>query len=170
MPKFLGGKYIVLGVAFGWGYSKGLDAFNELADTLPEEYTVVIVGSVVKGQKVHPRIVTIERTTDRIELAGYYSAADVFVNPTRQEVLGLVNIEALACGTPVVTFATGGSPECIDAQCGVAIPIDDIEGMAKEIESICVNHPFSEHECRKRSLLYDKEQLYKEYLKVYAKP
>lgn len=93
----MGGKYIVLGVAFGWSYSKGFDVFYELADKLPERYTFVIVGSIAEGQKVHPRIIAVNRTANKVDLAGYYTAADVFVNPPRQEVSGLVNIDALAC-------------------------------------------------------------------------
>ena len=128
---------------------------NELADRLPREFAIAIVGSVSEGQKVHPRIATVDRTANRIDLARYYSVADVFINPTRQEVLGLVNIEALACGTPVVTFATGGSPECINDYCGISVPVNDVDRMAQEIESICKKHPFSRQDCIKRAQHYD---------------
>ena len=169
-PKFLGGgKYIILGVAFGWGYSKGLDVFNTLAEKLTEEYSIVIIGTVAKESSVNSRIKVVGRTADKTELAAYYSIADVFVNPTRQDVLGLVNIESLACETPVITFVAGGSPECIDDNCGVAIPVDDINGLIRSIETVCENHPYSDQVCKNRSLNYDKKRQYKEYLKLYGK-
>ena len=119
-------KFIVLGVSFNWGYSKGLDVFVELSKNLPDNFAIILVGTDADTAKNLPdRIITIQRTNNINELAEIYSAADVFVNPTREEVLGLVNIEALACGTPVVTFDAGGSPECIDDTCGKVIEIDD---------------------------------------------
>ena len=69
----------------------------------------------------------------------------------------------------MVTFATGGSPECINDYCGISVPVNDVDRMAQEIESICKKHPFSRQDCIKRAQHYDKKQLYEEYLKVYAK-
>ena len=79
--------------------------FVQLAKSLPPPCKVVLVG----GQKRIPQIFRKEilhmpAIRDAVTLAEIYTAADVFFNPTREEVLGLVNVEALACGTPVVTF------------------------------------------------------------------
>ena len=93
----------------------------------------------------------------------------MFVNPTREEVLGLVNLEALACGTPVVTFRTGGSPECIDDTCGSVVDKNDVDGMEKEIRNICENKLFTEANCVKRASLFDKEDKFEEYVALYEK-
>ena len=121
-------KKILLGVAFGWGARKGLDVLIELARRLDSSrYQMILVGTDEAVDKLlPPQIISIHRTQDQAELAEIYTAADVFVNPTREEVLGLTNIEANACGTPVVTFRTGGSPECIDGTSGLVVEQEDV--------------------------------------------
>lgn len=106
------GKITVLGVAAFWGERKGMDVFIRLAADLPKEYEIFMIG-VNKEQLVNlpSRIHAIERTSNIEELSILYSIADVFVNPTRQDNYPTVNLEAVACGTPVVTYRTGGSPE-----------------------------------------------------------
>lgn len=118
-----GEQKVVLGVSFGWGIKKGLDCFIRLASELDErKFKIVLVGTNEKVDKELPtNIISIHRTQNQKELACIYTAADVFVNPTREEVLGLVNVEAQACGTPVVTFRTGGSPECIEKNSGLVV-------------------------------------------------
>lgn len=161
-------KKIVLGVAFDWGKRKGLDVFNELAEKLSDEYQIVLVGvNDFAKNTLSTKIISIPKTQSQEELAGIYSAADVFVNPTREEVLGLVNIEALACGTPVVTFNAGGSPETIDATCGITVEIDDVFAMKKAIEYVTKNEPFSKDACLNRAAAFDKTKKFEEYIKLY---
>lgn len=162
-------KKIVLGVAFGWGYKKGLDALIELSRRLPSEYQVVLVGTNDKIDKELPNnIISIHRTSNQRELAEIYTAADVFVNPTREEVLGLTNIEALGCGTPVITFNAGGSPECVNEKCGSVIEIDDIDGLEKEVIRICEQKPFKIEHCFEKARQFDKNKIYKEYADTYT--
>lgn len=119
-------KIVLLGVAFDWTPKKGLNDFKRLAEDLPEEYAIVLVGVSEAAAKTLPeKIISIACTQNQEELAEIYSAADIFVNPTHEEVLGLVNLEALACGTPVITYGSGGSPETIDPSCGIAVPSRD---------------------------------------------
>ena len=161
-------KKIVLGVAFGWGYGKGLDMMAALSEQLPEDYRVVLVGTDEETEKILPeKIVSVRRTHSQQELAEIYSAADVFVNPTREEVLGLTNIEALACGTPVITFRAGGSPECIDGSCGSVVEIDDIDGLTSEVIRICTERPYTKEACVKRAKYFDKRARLSEYMALY---
>jgi len=161
-------KRIVLGVAFDWSFEKGLDVFLELAKRLDETYQVVLVGTNAEVDRTLPEhILSIHRTKNQKELAQIYSAADVFINPTREEVLGLVNLEALACGTPVVTFATGGSPECVDDSCGVVIPQNDVDAMEREIIRICTQSPYRKENCRKRAMAFDKQACLEQYIHLY---
>ena len=162
-------KYIVLGVAFGWGKRKGLDVFIELANRLDKEkYKIVLVGTDDNVDKLLPdNIISIHRTQNQTELAEIYTTADVFANPTREEVFGLVNLEALACGTPVVTFDTGGSPECIDETCGAVVAKDDTDAMYNEIIRICETKPYSKDDCLKRAEGFDKNEKFREYIRLY---
>ena len=162
-------KKILLGVAFDWGIRKGLDVFVELSKRLaPEKYQIVLVGTDEQVDRQLPtNIISIHRTQNQTELAEIYTAADVFVNPTREEVLGLVNIEANACGTPVITFNTGGSPECINEKSGMVIPYGDIDAMKESIEYICDNSSFSEKDCIARAASFDQKKKYREYLDLY---
>lgn len=133
-----GDKYIVLGVSFAWGYRKGLDCFAEMAEKLGDKYQIVLVGTDGEIDKNLPKnIISIHRTQNQKELAEIYSTADVFAMPTREENYPTVNMEAIACGTPVVTFDTGGSPEMLNEKVGRVVPVDDVNEMMSEIKNIC---------------------------------
>jgi putative colanic acid biosynthesis glycosyltransferase len=115
-------SFVILGVAFMWGKRKGLDFFYELSKKLESDEIIVLVGLTKKQiSSLPPKIIGLERTNDIQSLVKIYSAADVFVNPTLEEVFGMTNIEAIACGTPVITFNSGGSPECLDRSTGVVV-------------------------------------------------
>lgn len=162
-------KYIVLGVAFGWGERKGLDVFCELAKRLDgEKYKIVLVGTNDNIDKLLPEnIISIHQTANQTELAEIYTAADILVNPTREENYPTVNMESVACGTPVVTFNTGGSPEILDETCGAVVGKNDIDGMYSEIIRICETQPYSKDDCLKRAESFDKNEKFKEYIKLY---
>lgn len=162
-------KYIVLGVAFGWGKRKGLDVFVELARRLDKEkYKVVLVGTDDNIDKLLPEnIISIHRTQNQTELAEIYTAADVFANPTREENYPTVNMESVACGTPVVTFNTGGSPEMLDETCGAAVAKDDNDAMYNEIIRICEAKPYSMEACIKKAKGFDKNEKFGEYIRLY---
>ncbi len=105
-------KVMILGVAAIWNGRKGLDVFLELAKKLDENYVIVLIGLTKNQKKSLPNeIIGIEFTNSVQELAEYYSAADYFVNPTFEDNYPTTNVEAIACGTPVITFNTGGSAE-----------------------------------------------------------
>ena len=107
-------KKIVLGVCFNWGVKKGLQDFIKLSSMLDESCVIVMVGVPEKQRKIMPEnVLALPRTNNARELAEIYTAADVFFNPTYEDNYPTVNLEAQACGTPVVTYRTGGAPETI---------------------------------------------------------
>ena len=112
-------------------------------------------------------ICIIPRTSNREEMAEIYTAADVFVNPTREDTFPTVNIESLACGTPVVTFRTGGSPEIIDETCGIAVPVDDYDALKDAIQTTCENNLFSKDCCLNRAKIFNKSLNYRSYVELY---
>jgi glycosyltransferase involved in cell wall biosynthesis len=164
----LDGKMVVLGVASGWGGRKGLDVFIELARRLPDDYRIVLVGTTDNVDKDLPsNIISIHRTQNQNGLAEIYTAADVFANPTREDTFPTVNMESLACGTPVVTFRTGGSPEIIDETCGSVVDCDDIDAMETEIRRVCKEKPYSVEACLARAKNFDMNERFDEYVKLY---
>lgn len=165
----IGDRKMILGVAFDWGERKGLDVFLELDRLLDDSYRIVLVGTDSAVDRHLPdTIISIHRTADQAELAEIYTAADVYANPTREEVLGLVNLEALACGTPVVTFRTGGSPECVDETCGVVVPKNDVMAMKEAICRLAEERPFSAEACRAYASRFDADQKFGDYIKLYG--
>lgn len=160
--------FLLLGVAFDWGYRKGLDVFCELASRLPEGFKIVLVGTNDEIDVQLPKnIISIHRTENQTELAKIYSAADLFVNPTREENYPTVNMESVACGTPVLTFRTGGSPEMLDARCGVCIDCDDVDGLAEQIIRIARERPFTTEGCLEKSAEFSADLKFAEYVKLY---
>lgn len=161
-------KFVLLGVAFGWGRRKGLDVFVELSRRLdPEKYQIVLVGTDDAVDKNLPEnILSIHRTQNQQELAEIYTAADLFVNPTREDNYPTVNMEAIACGTPVLTFRTGGSPEIVDKDTGAVVGCDDVDAMVKQIITIQEVNPFSSKACLEHAKQFDKDLRFEEYIQL----
>lgn len=166
----LGDKKVVLGVALPWTSRKGFEDMIQLADILPsDEYQVMMVGLSDKQLKHLPsNIIGVKRTNSAAELAELYSLATVFVNPTYEDNFPTVNIEALACGTPVISYRTGGSPEAIDDETGILVEKGDVAGMASAVASVD-KHAFSAP-CRTRALrLFDKDKCFEKYIRLYER-
>ena len=163
------GKYIVLGLAMDWNKRKGLDVIVDLSSRLNDKYQILMVGTDDKLAEELSKynIMCINRTGSQQELAEIYTASDVFINPTREDNFPTVNLEALACGTPVITFDTGGSPESLDEKCGIIVSKEDVDGLVRSIIRICENEEFSSKDCIKRAHNYDKYEKFKEYIKMY---
>ena len=121
----LGERFVILGVSSNWNEQKGLGEFLRLSEQLAEDEVIVLVGLTREQAAQMPeRIVGITRTEDQRELAQLYSAADVFVNTSREETFGLVTAEAMACGTPVVVYDSTACGEIVEPEDGVVLPAD----------------------------------------------
>ena len=160
-----------MGVASIWTERKGLNDFIKLRKLLSNDYIIILVGLSSKQIKQLPTgIIGIQRTNSVEELAEYYSIADVFLNPTWEDTFPTTNLEALACGTPVITYQTGGSTEAIDANTGVVIKPGDLKNLAEETIKIC-NRKDKEkisYLCRQRAIsLFDKNLCYEAYYRLY---
>jgi glycosyltransferase involved in cell wall biosynthesis len=166
-------KKIVLGVASIWDERKGLADFIELSKTLSIDYKIILIGLSKKQMVALPEnIIGIQRTESTEELALYYSLASVFVNPTYQDNFPTTNIEALACGTPVITYKTGGSLEAIDEETGEVVPKGDKKALQEAIIKWCTakNKVDVQKKCRERAIMFfNKDDRYAEYLHLYEK-
>lgn len=164
-------KIIILGVSNVWSHSKGLKEFIKLSEH--NELQVVMIGVDDSIMKILPdNIVAIKRTHNLQKLVEYYSVADIFVNPTYADTFPTVNLEALSCGTPVVTYQTGGSPEAIDEYTGTIVPQGDSVLLYKAILELA-NQPIEyklkqSQKCRLRAEKYfDKKERFEEYINLY---
>ncbi len=130
------GKKMLLGVSSTWAESKGLKDFIRLSEMVSEEYKTVMVGLTEKQLKSLPKqILGIARTDSVKELAQLYSAADVFLNLTYEDNYPTTNLEALACGTPVITYRTGGSVEIVESTgYGKVVEQGDLNGVIAAIK------------------------------------
>lgn len=162
---------VLLGVSSVWEKRKGLDDFVLLRQLLSDSYRIILIGLTQQQIASLPAgIEGISRTNNVDELIHYYNLADVFVNPTYEDNFPTTNIEALACGTPVVTYNTGGSPEAIDGNTGVVVEYGNVNAMAKSIETLCNEQDKASQSklCRERAeLLFNKDDRYQEYLDLY---
>lgn len=120
----LDGKIIILGVANIWTEKKGLADIMDLSVRLDERYAVVIVGLIRNKDRsrMPAGVIQIPHTDSPEELAKIYTAADVFINPTYEDTYPTVNLEAQACGTAVITYATGGCGETLWLEGSKVIP------------------------------------------------
>lgn len=166
----LGNKKIILGLASIWCREKGWDDFVEMSGMLDEDEVIVMVGVSEEQQKMLPEnIVAIRRTENVRQLAELYSAATAFVNPTWQDNYPTVNLEAIACGTPVVTYRTGGSVEAVTEETGFVVEQGDIKGLLEAVRRIAERGKVQyTAKCRAHALAnFRKEERYADYLKLY---
>lgn len=161
-------SFHVLAVSNVWNKDKGFDDILKLREILSNEYEITIVGVAKQQLNSLPQgIVGIERTQNVHELVALYSKADVFINPTYADNFPTVNLEALACGTPVITYRTGGSPEAIDEKTGVVVEQGDVNGLVEAIRMMKDN-PLSSSDCRKRAEDYfEKDKCFEKYIDLY---
>lgn len=160
-------KKICLAVASEWDHRKGLVYLEHAAQKMGESYCFVVIGLEQEQISALPQnMIGIQRTANVQELAAWYTAADCFVNPTLEDNMPMVNLEALACGTPVVTFETGGCPEAVDKCCGLVVPKGDEDALCAAIK-VAASGVFTAENCLKRAKLFDSQNTFQSYLDLY---
>lgn len=166
-------KYILLGVANNWWEPrKGLKDFFLLHKIIDSNYKIVLVGLTEKEKKDLPDgILGICKTESIEQLAEIYTMSDIFVNPTYEDNYPTTNLEALACGTPVVTYDTGGSAESFDSFTGIAVKKGDINELKQSIHKILENKSnFHTKNCRKFAEdFHDQSNVFPKYVNLYNK-
>jgi putative colanic acid biosynthesis glycosyltransferase len=163
-------KFIILGVASGWQKRKGYEYFIELSRELKEDEIIVMVGVTEKEKNNLPRnIIGITKTNSTIELAEIYTASDVFINPTLEDNFPTTNLEALACGMPVVTFNTGGSIESIDEGSGFIVEKGNLNELRKQIDIIKQNGKatYTQNSILLAFNRYNKQDRFYDYINLY---
>lgn len=158
-------KKVILGVSSSWVKSKGLEDFCQLSKKLSKDYKIILVGLTKKQKENIPNnIIGIERTDSIKELAEIYSSADVFLNLTYEDNYPTTNLEALACGTPVITYNTGGSVEAVlESKAGAIVKQGDIEDVKNKIIEIVKEDKVN----KKRLFQCSDRENNLEYIKLY---
>lgn len=162
-------KFIILGVAAEWNEQKGILIIDELAEMMDEDSEIVLIGSLEEKYK-RSNIRSIGRTDQIEELISWYSAADVFVNPSLQETFGKTTAESLACGTPVVGYGGTATGELLgdSGECGIIVNTLDRMDYFHAIEKIRKNGKRAYRQaCRRRAgLLFDKTTNLEKYYRL----
>ena len=148
-------KTVLLGVASPWTFRKGFLDFLKIRLLLPENYIILMVGLSDKQISQLPSgIIGIKRTQNVHELAELYTVANFFINPTYEDNYPTVNLEAISCGTPVITYNTGGSPEAVGNQTGTIVEKGDVQAIVNAIHFL---EQKNQEELRQDCLEYSKK-------------
>lgn len=169
--KISGGRFKILAVSNVWHRDKGEFDIYELNKILDHnQYEIIMVGLSKSQMKNLPKgILGLHPVTNQQDLANIYGQADVLINPTYADTFPTINLESIACGTPVITYETGGSVESITEHTGKVVARGNVEALAKAIIHMKEN-PISSETCANYALRYfDKNKCFSNYVNLYSK-
>lgn len=158
-------KFVILCAAYPWSNDKGLAIINELALRLDERFQIIMVG-LTKDIQTNSKILRHERISSPSELAKYYSMADVFLTPSVGDNFPTVDMESLACGTPVISFDVGGTKEIVADNVGWVVKKGDIDALEKSIYE-AYESPISKSSCCNYAKRFDRDIMCQKYLLLY---
>jgi len=163
-------KFIILGVASKWTNQKGFNDFLELAKVIHDDTVIILVGlDNDQLSLLPPNIIGVTRTKNQAELRDYYCSADVLVNLSKEETMGLVTVEAMSCGTPVIVCPTTASPELVPKECGVVLESADANDVVSALHIVRQNKKdFYVDSCRRHVLNnFTEQKMCDEYYNLY---
>lgn len=163
-------EFIVIGVSGVWNQSKGLNDFIKLSSLIDTNTKIILVGLSDKQIKALPNnIIGIKRTENQKELAELYSMANLFVNPTYGDTFPTTNLEALSCGTPILTYNTGGSVEAVSDNTGFIVEKGDLDSVIRIIDEVRgKGNEFYSDNCRNRAVeCFNKDDRFEEYIELF---
>lgn len=165
----LRGKEIILGVADVWSERKGLNDFHELSKVLQQNQHIILVGLNQEQIKsiASDNILALPHTSTVEELVTIYSAATILFNPTYEETFPTVNIEAQACGLPIITYNTGGSTEMLQNNTGEVIAHKEYTAVLRFLQRVSESREQYREACIENAKNYSMEDKFEEYLDLY---
>lgn len=162
-------KFNIIAVASYWTKEKGKDELKKIIPLIDDDINITIVGDLKDNDQIFNRCKLVGRLLNRDDLMKEYSEAHVFMNLTLQDNFPTVNIESLSCGTPVVTYNTGGSAEVINDDTGIIIDKYGYETFAKTINDLKNNYYFDSNKIKEYAKKYSKETMLDKYNDLYNK-
>ena len=166
----IGDRFLILAVAGVWYPEKGTEDLIRISKVIHRDSVLFVVGADGRfaRQLNKDNTITVKRTENAEELAELYSAADVLVNPTREDTFPTVNIEAQACGCPIVTYNTGGSPEILAENTGIVVDAENLGQMLKALGKIRTKEvQFQRADCVANAKQYTRKRMLDGYRKLY---
>lgn len=156
---------LVLGAASVWDERKGLSYFCQLAEEMDDRFKIMLIG-VDDSLPLPPKIIRLGKVTNE-EMLRYYNQADIFLNPTMGDNFPSVNVEAQLCGTPVITFDTGGSKESICLETGAVVEKGNTRNLIETIQHFSHKTPRIAEQTRAHALQFSIEQMVARYVALY---
>ncbi len=163
-------KFVILAPGSKWLRKENQKTFDHVTKNLPEDCVILVLGCwESRKNSLPPNMIPLEWIRDREEIKRIFSASDVFANCTREESLSLINVEAQACGTPVVTYRNTGVQETVDNKCGFSVENGNEEDFLKAILDIRARgkEEFSEACCSWVKNRFDRDENYMKYINLY---
>jgi glycosyltransferase involved in cell wall biosynthesis len=147
-------KFVLISAAANWSKSKGWDDYIKLSTILPNDCVIMLLGVTPEQQRSLPtNIIGVQRVEGKSKLAEYYSMGDILLNLSYQETFGMTTAEAMACGTPGISYNVTACPELISPETGLVVEPGNMDQILSAIATIKQNgkHHYSDA-CRKRVL------------------
>lgn len=163
-------KFILLSAAANWSSSKGWNDYIKLSTMLSDDFVIMLVGVTDKQRKELPsKILSVPRQEGKEKLAEYYSMADVLLNLSYQETFGMTTAEAMACGTPGISYDRTACPELITPETGIVVEAGNMEQILDAITTIKKNgRSYYSKSCRQRVLdNFDFKKINQQYFDIY---
>lgn len=162
-------KYIILGPASKWLQPVNKSVLTYFSEHMQADEVLLLFGATDSSLQMPKNVRLYGYTKNREELAALYTCADVFVNTTREDSLSLINVEAQACGTPVVTFDATGPKETVDGVCGYAVHANNSELLYETVKFVRVQGGGGFCDSYRKFVVkdFDKDNNYQKYLLLY---
>ncbi|MDR0929164.1 MAG: glycosyltransferase [Oscillospiraceae bacterium] len=163
------GQLMLLAVAAPFDERKGFADALAVAGRLGRRARLVLVGLTDAQRRALPREVTgICRTEGPEALVALYGAADCLINPTYEDTYPTVNMEAMACGTPVAAYAVGGCTEQLESPVGRAVPVGDAAALAEAALALALQKADLAADCRRYAQQhFDRQAAIAQYIRLY---
>lgn len=155
---------VILAVATVWNDFKGYKDYIKLSLLLDKQFKIVLVGGMTRAQEkqLPDRIIHIKKTYDIYEMVQLYNIADLYLNLTYCDTYPTVDLEAIACRVPLVTYRVGGSAEIAERFGGVSVARGNVQ---KIVQLLNKKSPFQGYTGDLSEL--EKKHSIKKYIKKY---
>lgn len=160
-------KKVIFSAAYPFSERKGLKYILESITNFKDNQNYVFIVAGISPDKYnYKNAFFLGKIFDKNKMNFLYSISDAFLNPTLEDNFPTVNLESLANGTPIITFNTGGSPECLENDCGIVVEKYDSKGLINAISSISKKTYEIEEKCICQSKKFTIRNMFYKYLKL----